>query len=137
MKGHIRERSPGHWAIVVDTRDPETGKRKRKWFSYSGNKRGAQTEAARLISEVTRGTALDPAKVTLRDYLERWLTHMATQVSPRSCECYREIVEANLVPALGNVLLSKLRPEQIAQAYSDALEHGRRNGIGGLSPRSV
>jgi hypothetical protein len=22
MKGHIRERSPGHWAIVIDVRDP-------------------------------------------------------------------------------------------------------------------
>jgi hypothetical protein len=29
MKGHIRERSPGHWAIVIDVRDPQTGKRKR------------------------------------------------------------------------------------------------------------
>ena len=31
MKGHIRERSNGHYAIVLDTRDPATGKRKRKW----------------------------------------------------------------------------------------------------------
>ena len=22
MKGHIRERSPGRWAIILDTRDP-------------------------------------------------------------------------------------------------------------------
>jgi hypothetical protein len=29
MKGHIRERSPGRWAIVIDARDPQTGKRKR------------------------------------------------------------------------------------------------------------
>ena len=25
MKGHIRERSPGRWAIVIDLHDPETG----------------------------------------------------------------------------------------------------------------
>jgi hypothetical protein len=29
MKGHLRERSPGHWAIVIDVREPQTGKRKR------------------------------------------------------------------------------------------------------------
>jgi hypothetical protein len=29
MKGHIRERSPGHYAIVLDVRDPQTGKRTR------------------------------------------------------------------------------------------------------------
>ncbi len=42
MKGHIRERSPGHWAIVLDVRDPATGKRKRKWHSFRGTKREAQ-----------------------------------------------------------------------------------------------
>ncbi len=26
MKGHIRERCSGHWAIVVDLRNPEVGK---------------------------------------------------------------------------------------------------------------
>jgi hypothetical protein len=41
MKGHIRERSPGHWAIVIDVRDPQTGKRKRRWHSFAGTKRQA------------------------------------------------------------------------------------------------
>jgi integrase len=136
MKGHIRERSPGCWAIVIDTRDPISGKRKRKWHSFKGNKRGAQVEAARLISEAARGTAIDPTKATLREYLQRWLDHMVTQVSPRSHENYSEVVRINIVPALGNVAMAKLQPEQIAKAYSDALTTGRKTG-GGLSPRMV
>src|SRR5215510_3584495 len=124
MRGHIRERSPGHWAIVIDVRDPQTGKRKRRWHSFAGNKRQAQVECAKLIAEIKNGTALDPANVTLREYLERWLAHMATQVSPRSAENYREVVEHWIVPALGNVKLTKLQPEQIAHAYSDALTRG-------------
>lgn len=138
MKGHIRERPPGsgNWYAVIDTRDA-AGNRKRKWHSLKATgKRQAQIEVAGLISEITNGTAFDPTKVTLRVYLQRWLAHMATQVSPRSHECYSEIVESWIVPALGNVKLAKLQPEQIAQAYSDALAHGGRNG-GGLSPRSV
>jgi hypothetical protein len=47
MKGHIRERSPGHWAIVLEVRDAATGKRKRRWHSFTGTKRQAQIEAAR------------------------------------------------------------------------------------------
>ena len=33
MKGHIRERSPGHWAIVIDVRDPQIGQRiiRQRW----------------------------------------------------------------------------------------------------------
>lgn len=78
MRGHLRERSPGRWAIVIDVRDPTTGKRKRKWHSFIGTKRQAQVECAKLIAESKNGTALDPAKVMLREYLERWLAHMAT-----------------------------------------------------------
>jgi integrase len=136
MRGHLRERSPGRWAIVIDVRDPATGKRRRKWHSFLGTKRQAQVECAKLIAEIKNGTALDPAKATLREYLERWLAHMATQVSPRSAENYREVVEHWIVPALGNVQLARLQPEQIAQAYSNALTEGGKDGQG-LSSRSV
>jgi hypothetical protein len=47
MKGHIRERSPGHWAIIIDLRDPSTGKQKRKWHSFRGSEREALAECTR------------------------------------------------------------------------------------------
>jgi len=42
MKGHIKERSPGHWAIVLAVRDPMTGKYKRRWHTVRGGLREAQ-----------------------------------------------------------------------------------------------
>jgi len=54
MKGHLKERSPGCWAIIIDI--PSNGRRKQKWHSFKGNKRAAQTECARLISELTNGS---------------------------------------------------------------------------------
>jgi hypothetical protein len=42
MRGHLRERSAGHWAIVIDVRDPVSGERKRRWHSFKGTKREAQ-----------------------------------------------------------------------------------------------
>jgi integrase len=136
MKGHIRERSPGHWAIVIDVRDPATGKRKRRWHSFAGTKREAQIECARLITEREGGAYIDPTRVTVAAFLQRWLGHMATQVSPRSHENYGAVVNTNIVPLIGNIVLSKLRPDAIAAMYATALESGRRTG-GGLSPRSV
>jgi hypothetical protein len=64
VKGHIRERSPGHWAIVIDIRDPSSGRRRRKWHSFAGTKRQAQIECARLISAVQGGSYLEPRKIT-------------------------------------------------------------------------
>jgi integrase len=136
MKGHIRERSPGHWAIVIDVHDPATGKRKRRWHSFRGTKRDAQIECARLITEREGGAYIDPTRVTVAAFLHRWLEHMSTQVSPRSHENYGAIIHTNIIPQIGNVVLSKLRPDRIAVMYSTALESGRRSG-GGLSPRSV
>jgi integrase len=137
VKGHIRERSPGRWAIILDVRDPETGKRKRKWHSFEGGKRAADSECARLIAEMESGGYVEPAKTTVAAFLERWIVHMASQVAPRSHERYAEIARNNIVPLLGNALLTKLRPEQISMAYAKALASGRRDGTGGLSPRTV
>lgn len=137
MKGHIRERSPGRWAIILDLRDPETGKRKRKWHSFAGTKREAQKECARLITEMQGGSYVEPAKETVAAFLDRWLTHMRPQVSPRSHERYTELARKNLAPSLGSVVLTQLRPEHISAAYGKALIAGRRDGSGGLSPRTV
>jgi integrase len=137
MKGHIRERSPGHWAIVIDVRDPQAGKRKQRWYSFKGTKRQAQVECARLISEIQSGTAVDPSRMTMAAFLDRWIQHMQGQVSPRSHERYTEIARKNIAPLLGGLMLIKLRPEQISAAYAKALASGRRDGQGGLSPRTV
>lgn len=137
MKGHIRERSPGRWAIILDVRDPETGARKRKWHSFEGTKRQAQIECSRLVTEMSKGTYLEPSKVSVAAFLEQWLTTLRAQVGPRTFERYAEIIRKNVVPLLGGVLLTKLRPEQIAAAYSQALQSGRRDGQGGLSPLTV
>jgi integrase len=136
MKGHIRERSPGHWAIILDVPDA-TGKRRQRWHSFKGTKREAQRECARLISELDKGTAVEPSRMTVAAFLERWIEHMQGQVSPRSHERYAEIARKNLVPLLGGLALTKLRPEQISQAYATALASGRRDGSGGLSARTV
>ena len=137
MKGHIRERAPGHWAIVIDLRDPATGKRRRKWHSFVGTKRKAQDECARLISSLQGGTYLEPAKITVGQFLDRWLEHIKPLVSPRTNERYGEIVWKNINPLLGAVILTKLRPMQISEAYAKALSGGRRDGRGGLAPSTV
>jgi integrase len=137
MKGHIRERSPGHFAIVIDVRDPSTGKRKRRWHSFKGTKRQAQNECARLINDLGRGTYVEPARTTVREFLNRWLDHMKGQLTARSHERYTDLAQKNIAPLIGDVMLNKLRPSMISQAYAKALESGRRDRKGGLSPLTI
>jgi integrase len=70
-------------------------------------------------------------------FLDRWLEQIEANVAPRTHERYREIAKKNLVPLLGQIALTKLRPDQVSTAYAKAIKSGRRHGAGGLSPRTV
>lgn len=136
MKGHIRERSPGKWAIVLKFDDPATGEKRQKWHSFRGTKRQAQDECARLITQIKGGTYLPPDKTTVAEFMTRWLETIKPNVSPRTYERYKELTDKNILPLLGGAILSKLRPVQISEAYGKALASGRKKG-GGLSPQTV
>jgi Phage integrase, N-terminal SAM-like domain/Arm DNA-binding domain len=139
MKGHVTEQGKGNWYAVVDVKDPVTGKRKRKWHSLPGckGKREAQARCAEIISEMRDGSYVEPSKLTLSQFFDRWLKHIKPNVSPRTHERYEQIATKNIVPLLGAKILSKLQPIDISEAYANAIESGRRDGKGGLSPRTV
>jgi hypothetical protein len=124
MKGHIRERSPGHWSIVLDVPDPQTGKRRRKWHSFKGTKREAQIESARLISVIQGGSYVEPSKTTISSFLESWIEHMRSQISPKSHARYSELARKNIAPLLGSVVLTKLKPVRNANGAASKVELG-------------
>ena len=136
MRGHIRQRGPGHWAIVIDQRDPHTGKRRRKWFSFTGTKRQAETERARLITEIDRGIGIQPGKTKVASYLSQWLEHTKSSVARRTFERYAELVSKYINPVLGDVPLNKLQAHTIATAYL-RIRSSRTRGEGPLSAKTV
>ena len=83
-----------------------------------------------------RRVYVEPDKITVAQFLERWLAHIKTQVGASTFERYGEYV-GDIIHALGSVRLAKLRPEQISEMYSAVLSGGRHDGRGGLSARTV
>jgi integrase len=137
MKGTIKQRSARSYSLIIDLPRQRGEKRKQKWITYRGTKREAQKELARLITEMSDDSFQEPSKTTLAQFFERWLTHMTSQVDERTHIGYAEKARKNINPLLGSTLLTQFRPEQISQAYAQALASGRRDGKGGLSPRTV
>jgi site-specific recombinase XerC len=76
-------------------------------------------------------------KITLKEFMERWLAHIRPQVVQRTFERYEEIAIKNITPMLGSIIIGKLKPMQISDACATALVSGRRDGKGGLSARTV
>ena len=137
MRGHIRKRGSKSWAIVLDLGYDAEGKRQQKWHSVKGTKRDAETELTRLIRELDTGTYVEPQRITVAQYLKDWLADMRSRISAKIHERYSRIVRADIVPALGHIQLAKLKPLQIQKLYSELLATGRKDGTGGLSPRTV
>jgi integrase len=117
MKGHIRERSPGHWAIILDV-PGEDGKRRRKWHSFKGTKREAQAECARLITEMKSGAYVEHHKQSLNDFLDRWYDWVATNLSPKTCERYLDLLRLHVRPHLGTKPIQAIRPEDLNRLYT-------------------
>jgi integrase len=139
MKGHIRQRSPGHWAIVIDVRDPQTGRRKRKWHSFAGTKREAQTKQAELVALMERGDYVEPSKVTVAEFMRARVNQWeaASDISARTAQRYRQLVENQIVPYLGTRALRKLRPLDIEGWHTNLRNGGRVQGQGGIAARTI
>jgi len=142
MRGQIIKRSSkkgsDSWSIVISTgKDEKTGKYKKVWHCFHGTSKEAQEELTRLLHEKDTGVYIQPSKNTLGEFLNSWLQNAKPGLSPRTAEGYESIIRVHLIPALGTVKLSKLRPEAIQAYYNQKLSSGRFNGKGGLSPTTV
>ena len=138
MKGHIRKRGKTSWAIVLDLGRDADGKRRQKWHSVRGSYRDAERELARLVHEMNTGAYVEPSRLKLSEYLDRWMAdYAAHNVAPKTRERYREMIDGHIAPAIGNYALSKLKPLHIQGFYGKALTSGRKDRKGGLSPQTV
>ena len=109
MKGHLRERSPGHWAIILDIRDA-AGQRKRKWHSFKGTKREAQVKKAELIAAMSQGSYVERSKTMVADFVrgrvDQW--EAASDISARTAQRYRQLLENQIAPHIGAKPVQKL-----------------------------
>lgn len=91
--------------------EDERGKRCIRYVTVKGKRADAEAELARLLNETHRGVLPDTSKGTLAAYLQSWLD--GKELSPRSVEQYRDIIERQINPVLGKVELQKLRPVEV------------------------
>ena len=108
--------------------DPFTGKRRVRYASFKGTKRAAALELARLVSANASGEIVDPSKMTIKEFLERWDRDWASaNVSPKSLERYRQITKNQVIPHIGGVQIQKLRPVHLNELYAKLLRAGKKS----------
>ena len=137
MRGHVRKRG-NKWTVVIDTGRDASGKRQQKWHSGYNTKREAEAGLTDLLARVQSGNYVDTSRLTLGEFLtDRWLPARKSGLRPSTFESYKMNVDAHVVPALGQMPLQRLTATDLSKFYGDLLDHGRRDGSGGLSPRTT
>jgi integrase len=133
--GSIRKRKDGLWeARYVIGRNPGTGKLIRKSV-YGATADEAAKKLRAATAAVDENSYLEPEKMPLKQWLGIWLAEYTGSVKPGTIKAYKSNVELHIIPAVGAVRLSELRPHD-CQVFINSLSK-RKRGKAELSAKTV
>lgn len=132
-----------YWQITIEL-PRVNGHRVRKTFKFRGSKKEADVELQRLRKAYSDSGFLKPNEMTLATYLRKWLESVRSDGSDHTLrqltwEGYRHKIEKHIIPEMGHILLSELKPYHISDYKEKKLTNGGRldKKEGGLSPNTV
>jgi len=131
MRGCIIERNGSLRLKVSLGKNHQTGKYESYYETFHGNRTDAQKRLRQVLTELDNAIFTKPGKTTIADYLDTWLQHYCKpSLSPRTLELYSYICRVHLIPTIGKITLTELKPQHLQNLYSDKLSSG-------LSARTV
>jgi integrase len=124
---------------VLDAPSGLEGKRKQAWSKGYTTRKAAEAALREELGRRDRGVVLCTEKLTVREFMDRWLEHM--QILGRDEQTlhgYRRLLELHALPAIGGMQLRALESLHLSDLYAKLQRQGRRDGKpGGLHPRTV
>ncbi|MBQ1794517.1 MAG: tyrosine-type recombinase/integrase [Treponema sp.] len=115
--------------------DPVTGKQKQRAVTGKTQKEVAQ-KLREITAEIDRGTYVEPSKLTLAQWLERWQAEYLVGVKPSTANLYKECIRLYILPHLGDARLDKLTGAKIQHFYN-GLNHPSKEGQKAICAKSV
>jgi integrase len=135
MKNGIEKRG-SNFSYAIRIPDLKTGKTKVKKVGGFKTEQEAKVARAKALVSISGGTYIEPSKITVEDFLRGWIDNHSHSLKPLTEESYRKNIENYLIPHIGRIPLSKLRPTHVQKMYGDLFTTGGKSGTG-LSARTV
>ena len=113
---------------------------RRRFEALGGFPTRAQAEAAMAdaLARQAHGLALDPARLTVNQYLDRWLAHIRGSLRARTVARYTALLGHDVRPSIGARSLKQLAPLEVQAIYDQLAIGGRRDGKpGGLAAQHI
>lgn len=125
------------WSYVLRIPDPVTGRTKPKWVGGFDSEDSALLARDEARVSLRKRTYVPPSERTLGDFLYNWLHKIhKQQLKPTTFHSYEKILRNHLIPGLGSIKLSDLKPSDIQRFYTETLS---KLGVNGkpLTPRTA
>ncbi len=118
--GSIVSRGRGYCA-VMSTRDPDAGKRTRKWSRAFATKREAQAELTRMLVDTPSHRA-SPERATLQSVVNEYIRdRRAKGISATTVAGY-DVIMRRLDPRLGQLPISRVTTREVEHFYARLLQ---------------
>lgn len=123
-EGSIYRRKDGRWAAQIDLGRGPDGRRLRRTI-YGKTRREVAAKLRQELQKRDEGQILTPERLTLDQFCQRWLTdRVRPTVEDSTYRSYEGILRLHLLPALGEMPLSKLHAMHLQKLYVDKLSEG-------------
>ena len=118
MRGNVTKKGNRYYVVIYEGVDPTTTKKRYRWHLAGSTREEADHLLNELVRQVHNGEYVPPEKVTFGEYLtERWLPTKKSQLRASTFNSYRNNINVHVIPALGPILIRKLRPEELDTFY--------------------
>jgi integrase len=120
--GQLRQRTTGLWEGRYSV---WVGGALRQRSVYAASKDEAAAKLRAAQAQRDRGVVVRPGQErTVAEFTAFWLASARSKVRPRTLESYGDLARLHLLPHLGRVQLTRLRPEHVQRMESAMLAAG-------------
>src|SRR5690606_22966669 len=103
------KRKNGTYAYTIEYgKHPETGKRRQKMKAGFTTRKEAEAALALALTELGRGSFLEPTKKTVQEYFTEFLAAKRQHLRPGTIKTYKWLIGYHIIPRLGQIPLAKL-----------------------------
>lgn len=118
------------WSFTIENGiDPLTGKRKQTTRRGFATKKEAENAAKELSTQLENGLNIVDNKMTLNQYLPKWLEMAAKRkVKDTTFENYQNVINFRILPVLGHVTLKDLNGSACQNFFNLLIDQELSNG---------
>ncbi len=120
----IQKLGPGQYRVWLFLGRDANGKQLRRSEVVKGTKADAEKRERELRRALDTGTFVDPKAGTVAEFMARWLASVKDKRTEKTYERYEGMVRNQIVPDLGWIKLSDLRPLHIEAAEAKWVASG-------------